>query len=528
MSDLAPSTSFLQCTERIGQGTMSGGFQSQRYASFSFSAYCESTWPLGNSPHTTSIHILNDDSLLNVFYLYRPFLLDEDEDGEDRFNGGKRQWSEECWWYYKLVHVCQRWRNIIFRSASYLGLSLVCTKGTPVTDMLAHSPSFPLVIDYVEKYRCLAAEDEERAILALKQRNRIRRIRLFMPITNLQKFIDAIEEEYPILEYLIVWSLITDITTFLMFPETFHAPHLRHLALVDFCLPTASRLLTSAVGLVTLCLVINHPTVYFDTDTLLQWLSFMPQLESLMIGLIFIFPDRGVERQTPVTLPNLHHFSFQGHSTYLEALIYRITPRPEKLELHFTDQRTFSVPRLLQFMNTTENRKFESAKVKFYEWRASVAVYPCGETEMYALSITISKLSSNGRFDWLVSSVARLSQSFSQIFSAVERLDLERDDEADSRTPEEHWCRVVQNGVDPIKWRQLLSSFNNVKTLRINNGLVEEVSRCLELDDGELPLELLPELQELAYSRSGEAVDGFTSFMDARQNAGRPITLTRY
>jgi hypothetical protein len=45
------------------------------------------------------------------------------------------------------------------------------------------------------------------------------------------------------------------------------------------------------------------------------------------------------------------------------------------------------------------------------------------------------------------------------------------------------------------------------------------------LEDGELPLELLPELQELTHSGSGNTGDAFTSFIDARQNAGRPVTL---
>jgi hypothetical protein len=101
------------------------------------------------------------------------------------------------------------------------------------------------------------------------------------------------------------------------------------------------------------------------------------------------------------------------------------------------------------------------------------------------------------------------------MFSAVEHLTLEYDKELrrSSEGPDE---------VDPIEWRKLLSSFRNVKTLLIDNGLVEELSRCLQLEDGELALELLPELQELTYSDSGDA---FTSFIDARQNAGRPVTV---
>jgi hypothetical protein len=57
-----------------------------------------------DSRHATSIHILDDDSLLNVFYLYRPFLLDEDDDDEDCFKRGKRQWVSERWWHH-LTHV---------------------------------------------------------------------------------------------------------------------------------------------------------------------------------------------------------------------------------------------------------------------------------------------------------------------------------------------------------------------------------------------------------------------------------------
>jgi hypothetical protein len=43
------------------------------------------------------------------------------------------------------------------------------------------------------------------------------------------------------------------------------------------------------------------------------------------------------------------------------------------------------------------------------------------------------------------------------------------------------------NEVDRIEWQKLLSSFNNVKALRIRDGLVEELSRCLRLEDGEVP-----------------------------------------
>jgi hypothetical protein len=194
-----------------------------------------------NSPLIASIHILDDYSLLNVFYLYRPFLLGEDEDNENnRLFGGNGGWERGRWWY-KLAHVCRRWRNIVLGSAAYLDVSLVCTNGTPVTDMLANSPPLPLVIDYyLDEDDDITGEDEEGAILALKQYDRVRRVRLDMPPTSLQKFITIMDEEYPILEHLIIMCLYKGKTTILTFPETLQAPHLHHLALVGFALPIGS------------------------------------------------------------------------------------------------------------------------------------------------------------------------------------------------------------------------------------------------------------------------------------------------
>jgi hypothetical protein len=471
-----------------------------------------------NSPRTL-IHILDDDSLLHVFYLYRPFLLGEDDDGDAHLYGGKQGWARG-WWWYKLAHVCQRWRNLIIGSASYLDLCLVCTYGTPVADMLVHSPPLPLVIDYSAEGD-ITAEDEEGAILALKQRDRVRRVRLRMPATNLQKLIVAMDEEYPILEFLVIVRFKDNSAT-LTFPETFQTTHLHHLMLAGFALPIRSRLLTTALGLVTLDLVMVQPSTYRHPNTLLQWISHMPQLETLVIFFRFPAPSRDVERplthtpiMTTVILPNLHWFWFRGVSTYLEALVRRITaPRLEKLQIDFFNQLTFSVPRLLQFMNTAENLRFDRVEFGFYAERVFVLVYPRG-AEKYALLINVFCWD----IDWQVSSIAQIFNSLIQVFSSVEHLALKHVEH--SRSSEEH------NEVDRIEWRKLLGSFSNVKTLRIDKGLVGELSRCLQLEGGELPLGLLPELQELTYTGSGNTSDGFTSFTDARQNAGRPVTLDR-
>ena len=464
-----------------------------------------------NRPRTASIHTLDDDSLLHVFYLSRPFLL---EDGYT-----VAEWRYSGYWWYTPAHVCQRWRNIILGSASYLDLSLVCTYGTPVADMLAHSPPLPLVLGYFTDRGKLTTEDEEGIILALKERNRVRRVRFGNAV---QKLFVAMDEEYPILEYLYITRPKEDNSTILQFPETLRAPHLRYLSLGGFAFPIGSRLLTTAMGLVTLHLVMIHPSTYFHPNTLIQWISLMPHLETLKIYFTSSIPNRDVVRQlthapniAPITLPNLHYINFRGVSSYLEALVHRITtPHLEKLRINFFNQLSFSVPRLLQFIDTAESLRFNNAELIFSDKFVDAGAYSPGQTGMFPFVIRVFCC----HLDWQVSSATQISKS-SQMFSAVERLVLRY--KVHSESSEEH------NEVDCTEWRKLLRPFSNVKILRVEKGLVKDISRSLELEDGELPLELLPELQELRTFGSGDTGDAFTSFIDARRNAGRPVTVVR-
>ena len=442
-------------------------------------------------------------------------------------------WNRGRWWY-QLAQVCQRWRNLILGSSSYLRISLVCTNGTPVANMLAHSPLalLPLTVDYVGQDG-ISAEDEEGILLALEQRHRVRHIRLLFPVQNLQNLVMAIDDEFPILEYMIIEHRHDNLDndnnlndTVLMLPETLQAPDLHHLALNGFACPMRSPLHPTAVGLVTLSLVITCLSAYFQPNVLLQWVSFMPQLERLDIQFTFPVPNRDVERQlthmlitTHVTLPNLRMFCFRGVSAYLEAVVCRITtPRLEILQIQFFEQLTFRLPRLLQFMNMLENFGFDNAAIEFGDKVIDVLMFfsRADKQAWHAFGVRVDCW----HLDWQVSSMAQISNALRQVFSAVEYLLLRplRHNVHD-QSSEEH------NNVGRIEWRKLLRSFSNVKTLRVEDGLVEELSRCLRLEDGELPLELLPELHELIYYGSRDAGDSFSSFIEARENAGRPVTL---
>ena len=390
--------------------------------------------------------------------------------------------------------------------------------------MLAHSPPLPLVIDYRDKDHDFTAEDEEGVVLALQLRDRVRRVRLFMSFPNMQKPIMAMDEEYPILEHLIMGhtteSTEQPYPTVYVLPESLQAPNLRHLLLADFSIPIRSRLLTTAVGLVTLCLFMD---ILIQPNTLLQWVSVMPQLENLVIASSSPVPNHVVERQlditptiTHVTLPNLRWFSYQGVSASLEALVGAIiAPNIQQLRVDFFNQLTFKIPRLLPFINTTENLRFGIAGLKFSDERVDVALYP-REAMTYAFGINVHC----SHLDWQVSSMAQIFNALRQVISEVEYLILEH--ELHTSSSEEH------NEVDHTEWRRLLRWFSSAKTLRIDDGIAKELKellRCLQWDDREHLLEFLPELQELKYSGSGNLGYALTPFLDVRRNAGRPVIL---
>ena len=216
--------------------------------------------------------------------------------------------------------------------------------------MLAHSPpAVPLIIDHFDdSSRDLTAEDEEGIILALQHRDRVRRIRLLKHIPILEKLIMSLDGEFPILEFLLIEHQryhrpVVEKITNLNLPETFRAPNLRQLVLKNFSISIQSPLLTTMWNLITLLLHKIPSCAYFYPNTLLRWLSLMPQLEILSISFNCYKPSRDVERQllrtpimTRVTLPNLRWLGFRGTSAYLEALLPWVTiPLLEKIQVYF-------------------------------------------------------------------------------------------------------------------------------------------------------------------------------------------------
>ncbi|KAF8493706.1 hypothetical protein F5888DRAFT_1806026 [Russula emetica] len=183
---------------------------------------------------------------------------------------------------------------------------------------------------------------------------------------------------------------------------------------------------------------------------------------------------------TPFTLPNLRWFGFRA--------VRRITtPRLEKLDLDFFKYPTVSIPSLRQVRVLQRPGSYDVLSPQGRQ-----AARPSISVDWWYL-------------DWQVSSVVRNLNLPSKKFSAVVHLTLEHRNNMQS---------VEVHMEIGREWSKIFRTFSNLKTLRVDD----------EVDDGGHPVEVLPELQELTYPRagSGNARDVFISFIDARQNIGRP------
>jgi len=248
----------------------------------------------------------------------------------------------------------------------------------------------------------------------------------------------------------------------------------------------------------------------------------MAQLEVLWIGFDATCSGRYVDldvthmhNATHISLPNLCIFQFGGFHGYLEALLSRITaPHLEVIRVTFWEERTFSVPCLLQFMSTSEDLRLGSAMLTFDGGGSLLSVYPYRTARLSVFDMHV-----HGRPGHKVSIVAQILNALGPLFSSVVDLTL------DYKSKDNIYLPGSQNEAEHTEMRVLLRSFNNVKILFVGNGVIGKLSRSLQLDDGESPNDLLPELKELAYCPTNDNADAFTGFIDARQNAGHPVTL---
>ena len=405
-------------------------------------------------------------------------------------------------------------------------MQIILTSSKSPLYMLAHLPPLPLAIDY----RCTESttdttEDNSGILYAIQQRDRIRRIVLQAPHPTLDQLIATIDELFPRLDELSLLSTTkSEGGSGLMLPRTFTAPSLRHLALHIISLPTGLTTLTPASSLVTLKLTDIQDPGYFTPEQLLTQLQHAPHLRELSIGFFVALPSPSAEEEllrepmVSTTLPALRWLEFRGEGAYLESLVGRIrAPFLERFNVTLFYDLIFTLPHLFEFIEKTEGFRHPVANIIFNK---EAVAFVIGRRYLFDYG-TFSLHISCKPFNWQIDSATQVCSALAPVLSVVEELTLECDEQSIAG----NWRNDSE--IDVIEtWHGILWPFGAVKKLHVGHPLALEFSWALESDNVGLIAEILPELQELqALVRTQKAKNAFAAFIDARQDAGRPVHL---
>jgi hypothetical protein len=432
------------------------------------------------------------------------------------------------------VHVCQRWRYLIFDSPIRLDLRLFCKEKSPVRDLLDIWPPFPLVIqaDYHKLKLWSQSESDDldsedsfvdNVVAALERRDRVRQIDIAnIPDFSLDEIVTAMHGPFPALRSL---SLRSDEVSPLPLLKTFlngSASCLQELALGGISFPSLSRLLSTTSDLTSLCLLAipNSASGYIPAKRMATCLSALPKLETLVISFESPTPRprRRILPQTRFVLSALAVLDFKGVSEYLEILAARIdAPLLDEFQINLSHQPVFDIPQTIRFFGHLDSFRPSSLTLSFtLSFNASLSFSSRHSACPSSWKITCQKL------DQQVSSVAQICSQILPFRSSVKSLNIKFYSVLDILTEEEI--------PDPTLWSQLFHSFTSVQNLEIPALLEPSIAAALQGLTGEPSAEAFPSLSNLSIvgNMSDEtAQKGIRSFIAARQQDDRPIAVSR-
>ena len=462
---------------------------------------------------------LPDDVLIAIFNSY----LDEYFFEKER---------EEAW--RSLVHVCHRWRTIVFEWPRHLDLQLVCTGRTRARDTLDVWTALPLAI-LCEDYDYDGSKDSIRnvddIIAVLERRNRVCRINLRgISSSNLEIIFAAMQQPFPELTFLRLWSYNGTVP---VVPNSFLgglAPSLESLEFGYIPFPGLPKLLLSTTHLRFLRLNIPRSGT-ISPDAMVTILSTLTSLKSLTLDITShrSFPDRATQRSPPSTrtvLPALTFFQFRGVSKYLDDLVARIdTPQLNELSITVFNDPEFDAPQFIQFVNRTPMlRALEEAHVTFSPGSAHVTFFPRTSGHGY---LDVRIFSAYAGLHWQFSVLVRVCTSCLSPVSVSEDLYIYEQSSLQLQSLE--WEVSIENGL----WLELLRPFICVKNLYLSEEFVQPIAPALqELVEGRT-IEVLPTLENILLEglESGffeESIGQLTQFVAAREVAGHPIAITHW
>ena len=451
-----------------------------------------------------TIDMLPDDILLEVFDAYVDEARYEDE-------------------WHKLVHVCQRWRCIVFASPRRLHLALLCTDRRSVKKMLDIWPALPIIIAADMRYS--STPDATNIIAALEQHSRVVGIRILrIPSLLLVKLVEM-EKLFPMLTNLVLTSNDRRSCAPVL-PDSFlgeSASGLRSLSLDGIPFPGLGKLLLSTTGLVHLSLSGLPHLGYIPPEAMGTSLSALSRLESLYLD--FRSPSPRVKREsrhtplvTRVVLPALIECYLKGDIKQVENFVSQIdAPLLYDIALTLFDRATPDTPQLRDFISRAEAFKAaHRADVLFSYNRIQVTMFQRKGT-VYHKALALWILCD--QTDWRTLSLPNLCISAFQPLPTLEHLAL-----YENRYFQPQW----QEDMEGTRWRTLLHPYTSVKDLEVSGNLVQFVAGTLGELTGERIIEVLPALQNIflqGFPVPRPVQEAMGKFVTARQLSGRPVTV---
>jgi hypothetical protein len=468
---------------------------------------------IGKLPrHTATISELSDDLLLEIFDICQ-----KDQGPNPRFLA----LPEAIWDWHTLVHVCQRWRQVVFASPYRLNLRILCTFGTPVQKNLDIWPTFPIVIQYTSQIE----DTENNIIAALNHPDRVSSVSLRLTGRQLSQMVTVMQEPFPALRHIFMAMHTSNDVS--VFPCEFlggSAPSLQTINLQGIPFPALPALLLSTSDLVTMKLHDIPQTGYISPEAMVSSLATLTRLSDLLIG--FQSPDSRTHQislppTTRTVLPALTSFEFRGVCGYLEDFLARIdAPLLHTIWIYYFNQLVdFDVPQLRRFIDHSENLNQPTrCYVHFQHSLVSFGATPVTHIHKFfddfPLHIVVRILCEG--IDLQVSHLAQALNQISAVLSNVVHFAIGYNSNCDSVSPD-------PEGMDDIEWLQLLLPFSSVKTLFVSREFAGHISRSLEYIAAVMATEVLPALEMLCLE--DHTVSSIHEFIAIRRESGHPVTI---
>ena len=443
---------------------------------------------------------LSDDILLTIFHYY--------------LDASPRIWL-------KLVHICRRWRRIVFKSQRSLYLQLFCTPGTPVLKTLSVWPALPIVVEYGGSPTSdlpVPKDDYDNVVAALKHSNRVSSISLTVTKPLLEKF-PAIWKPFSELENLVLMCS-NDVP--LTLSSTFRwGSRLHTLHLTRVTIPPLLQLLFLSTGLVDLQLHEIPEVGHIYPETFANALSRMSHLRILSLHVLstavpyyLYYVGKPRQPRERVTLLALRKLKYRGTSMYLDSLAARIdAPRLSNIDITLSSHPPpVERPQLGQFISRISMQKsYRRADILFSENTISISFTQPESTTCLELKVACKSFSRQ------LAHITWICNSLSPVLFGIEHLRV---------------CATrPKSGYDYSHhgdhWQNVLSLFRSTKWAYVTRGLSTYILIALQPPSQQRPRHrLLPALHKLCIQEPEPSWQkAVESFIHSRLLSGHIIAV---